>query len=69
MEEYQLGNRIRAFRKLKGYTQQEFAEKVGISVTLLGSVERGMREPSETLLQRMSQLLGIEVKEITGGLK
>lgn len=64
MEGHRLGNRIRAYRKLKGYTQQEFAEKMGISVSLLGSVERGMKEPSRKLLEQMGQLLEIEVKEL-----
>lgn len=64
MEGHRLGNRIRAYRKLKGYTQQEFAGKMGISVSLLGSVERGMKEPSGNLLEQMGQLLGIEVREL-----
>lgn len=64
MEGHRLGNRIRAYRKLKGYTQQEFAGKMGISVALLGSVERGMKEPSDKLLAQMGELLGIEVKEL-----
>ncbi|WP_120190253.1 helix-turn-helix domain-containing protein [Ammoniphilus oxalaticus] len=64
MEGYQLGNRIRAFRKLKGYTQLEFAEKLGISISLLGSVERGMRDPSEQLLENISELLNIDMDEL-----
>ncbi|RXT09032.1 helix-turn-helix domain-containing protein [Ammoniphilus sp. CFH 90114] len=64
MEEHRLGNRIRAFRKLKGYTQQEFAEKMGVSVALLGSVERGMKEPSEMMMKRIGELLGIELSEL-----
>lgn len=64
MDEHRLGNRIRAFRKLKGYTQQEFAEKLGISVTLLGMVERGVKDPPERLLEQIGQLLGVPVKEL-----
>lgn len=64
MEGHRLGNRIRAYRKLKGYTQQKFAEKMGISVALLGSVERGMKEPTDKLLEQMGELLGIDVKEL-----
>jgi len=64
MEEHRLGNRIRAFRKLKGYTQQEFAAKLGISITLLGSVERGMKDPSEQLLIQIGQLLNINMDEL-----
>jgi transcriptional regulator with XRE-family HTH domain len=35
--------RIRAFRKLKGFTQNELAERIGVSVSVLGAVERGVR--------------------------
>ena len=64
MEVHRLGNRIRAYRKLKGYTQQQFAEKMGVSVALLGSVERGIKEPSEGFLQQIGDLLGIDVNEL-----
>lgn len=40
------GRRIRAFRKLKGYTQEGFAKALGISVSILGEIERGNRLPS-----------------------
>ena len=35
-----MGRRIRAFRKLKGYTQEGFAKELGVSVSVLGEVER-----------------------------
>ncbi|UUZ82154.1 helix-turn-helix transcriptional regulator [Paenibacillus sp. P26] len=36
-----IAQRIRAFRKLKGYTQNELAEKLDVSIAVLGSIERG----------------------------
>ncbi|MBX4341346.1 helix-turn-helix domain-containing protein, partial [Mycobacterium tuberculosis] len=45
------GRRIRAFRKLKGYTQEGFAKDLGISVSVLGEVERGNRLPNDQLIQ------------------
>ncbi|WP_249930610.1 helix-turn-helix domain-containing protein, partial [Paenibacillus polymyxa] len=35
MENLQLAQRLRAFRKLKGFTQQELANRTGISLTVL----------------------------------
>jgi transcriptional regulator with XRE-family HTH domain len=64
MEGLRLGNRIRAFRKLKGFTQQEFAKELGISVAVLGSIERGMKNPSDQLLERIVGLLSIDVQEL-----
>jgi transcriptional regulator with XRE-family HTH domain len=65
MEAHRLGNRIRAFRKLKGFTQQEFAKHLGVSVAILGSIERGMKEPSQKMLNEIAELLHIHLDEIT----
>ena len=36
-----LGKRIQKIRKSKGYTQQQFAEMVGLSTNYLSDIERG----------------------------
>ena len=46
MEAEKWGRRIRAFRKLKGYTQEGLANSLGVSVSILGEVERGNRVPT-----------------------
>ena len=38
-----IGIRIRALRRSAGYTQEELAEKVGISASFMGHIERGSR--------------------------
>ncbi len=40
-----IGKRIRKFREAKGWRQEDFAEKVGISVTYTGMIERGEKVP------------------------
>ena len=45
MEAEKWGRRIRAYRKLKGYTQESFSNELGVSVSILGRVERGNRLP------------------------
>lgn len=65
MEYDQLAQRVRAFRKLKGHTQQELAERLGVSVAVLGSLERGTRKPDPKLLERISSTLGISYEELT----
>lgn len=64
---YRVGRRIRAFRKLKGYTQESFAKALGVSVSLLGEVERGNRKLDEKLLKQIVSLLQVSEKEIVGG--
>jgi len=65
MDYHQLASRVRAFRKLKGYTQQQLAEKLEISVAVLGSLERGTRKPEPKLLERISSTLGVSYEELT----
>lgn len=59
-----INKRIRAFRKLKGMTQIELAEKIGVSVSVLGSVERGTRGPNLSLLEKLSKELNVEIDEL-----
>ncbi|KHD85044.1 helix-turn-helix domain-containing protein [Heyndrickxia ginsengihumi] len=65
METDRWGRRIRAFRKLKGYTQEGFAKELGISVSVLGEVERGSRLPTEQLLKKISDRLDVPLEELT----
>ncbi|MDQ0163386.1 helix-turn-helix domain-containing protein [Bacillus alveayuensis] len=64
MEAEKWGRRIRAFRKLKGYTQESFAKHLGVSVSVIGEVERGNKVPSKQLVEEMAELLGISVEEL-----
>lgn len=65
MEAEKWGKRIKAYRKLKGYTQITFANKIDISVSVLGEIERGTRAPNEKMINKMSIELGIPVQELT----
>ncbi|WP_408637860.1 helix-turn-helix domain-containing protein [Paenibacillus tianjinensis] len=59
-----MGRRVRAFRKLKGYTQQELADSVGISLAVLGAVERGNRRLEDKILNKIADVLGISAEEL-----
>ncbi len=41
-----IGKRIRKYRKEKGWRQEDFAEKIGLSVTYTGMLERGEKIPA-----------------------
>lgn len=66
MEAKYYGRRIRAFRKLKRVQQVAFAKRLGISVTSLGRIERGEKNPSTELLQHIADELNIDLQELIG---
>lgn len=59
------GRKIRAFRKLKGYSQEKLADELHVSVSVLGEVERGNRKPSEELLCEIAEALALTRHELT----
>lgn len=63
METEQWGRRIRAFRKLKGLTQADLAKVLGISLSILGEIERGNRHPNLELLDKVSETLNVSMNE------
>lgn len=64
MEGNRLGDRIRAFRKLKGWTQVSFAERSGVSLSTLGEWERGNRSVSEVEIDQLCRCLGVSKAEL-----
>ncbi|GAB2718873.1 helix-turn-helix domain-containing protein [Paenibacillus thermoaerophilus] len=65
MDRQPLGQRIRAYRKLKGLTQEQLADRMGISLSVLGSLERGTRPIDPRLLERIAEALNISAEELT----
>ncbi|EKN70340.1 transcriptional regulator [Neobacillus bataviensis LMG 21833] len=64
MEAEKWGRRIRAYRKLKGYTQEGFSRELGVSVSILGEIERGNRLPAKDLLERIAHSLRISMDDL-----
>jgi transcriptional regulator with XRE-family HTH domain len=65
MEAEKWGRRIRAYRKLKGFTQESFSKELGVSVSVLGEIERGNRLPSEDFVEKIAIALKISVDDLT----
>ncbi|WLR58064.1 helix-turn-helix domain-containing protein [Guptibacillus hwajinpoensis] len=64
MEAEIYGRRIRAFRKLKGYTQEQLAKELGVSVSVLGEIERGNRRPTIDFMQLVAKQLRVPLEEL-----
>ncbi|MEH7180027.1 helix-turn-helix domain-containing protein [Neobacillus vireti] len=65
MEAEKWGRRIRAYRKLKGYTQESFAKELGVSVSIMGEIERGNRLATGDLLKKIGSTLNISLEELS----
>jgi transcriptional regulator with XRE-family HTH domain len=51
---------------LKHLTQVELAEAVGVSVAILGGLERGTRQPSPEILEKLCRVLDVDEEELFG---
>ncbi len=57
------GNAIRKFRRAKKMTMQDLSEKVGVSKSLIGQIERGEVLPALTTLEKIAVTLEIPTTE------
>lgn len=64
-----IGENIRHIRELKGMTQQELADSIGISRSYLGDLEKNRRNPSTETIEKLSNLLGVSIFYIMKGMK
>ena len=62
-----IGNRIQKFRKEKGLTQEELAEKLGVSAQAVSKWENDASCPDISLLPQLCRILGITTDELLSG--
>ena len=55
-----LANRISFYRKLRGMSQTELAEKIGTTLNMMGKLERGDRTLDTDWLEKLGEALSIE---------
>jgi transcriptional regulator with XRE-family HTH domain len=60
-----LGQRLRAFRKQGGLSQERLGDRAGLSGKFIGEVERGEKSISIDSLYRVSVALEIPLRELT----
>jgi len=59
-----IGTRIRSVRKQKGLTMQELSQRAKIQYNYLGDVERGDRNISIDILEKIVTALDIHLREL-----
>lgn len=57
MDYYQIGQRVRKYRKAQGLSQEELAARVGISVTHMSHIETGNTKLSLPVLVELADTL------------
>lgn len=64
MDYYAIGQRIRKIRKAHGLSQEELAEKVGISTTHMSHIETGNTKLSLPVFVDLAEALEVRTDEI-----
>ncbi|MDR0552014.1 MAG: helix-turn-helix transcriptional regulator [Spirochaetaceae bacterium] len=59
-----LAKNIKEYRKLRGFSQENLAEKAGTSTTHIGMIEIGKKFPSTQMLVKIAGALGIDTPEL-----
>ena len=62
-----LGNRIRKYRKERGFSQETLAEKSGVSSNTISRIEGGQMAMSVGILQKIVKALGVDANTLLGG--
>ncbi len=60
-----LGNRIKALRNAKGYTQEQLAEQLGVSRQKYARIENGTNSITLDILSKVADILDVTVGDIT----
>ena len=66
-EHEKLGRRIADLRSKLGWTQQDLADRVGISRVALSHVEAGMSDPGERTVTLLAGVFKVEPHELVAG--
>lgn len=59
-----VGLNLQRLRREKGLSQEELADLASIHQTYLSGVERGKRNPTITVLQRIAGALGADIQDL-----
>ena len=60
-------NSVEKYRKARGMTQVELAERVNVQQSAISLIERQERNPSLPLLVRLANVLGVTIDDLVGG--
>lgn len=59
-----LGRNVRGFREAKGWSQEDYADRAGIHRTYVSDIERGKRNPTISVVEKLAVPFGIDASEL-----
>ncbi|WP_156680875.1 helix-turn-helix domain-containing protein [Sphingomonas profundi] len=59
-----LGRNLRRLREAKGWSQEAFAHEAGIHRTYVSDIERGARNPTILIVEKLAKPLGVASAEL-----
>lgn len=65
----QLGMRIRYLRKQKGMSQEDLALDSNVNKNYISDLERGTRNPTVVILERIAISLGVDLSSLFKGIQ
>jgi len=61
-----IAKKIKHYRTINGYTQKEFAEKIGVSNVVMSRYESGTRNPDNDTQIKIADIFNITLDELNG---
>jgi transcriptional regulator with XRE-family HTH domain len=61
-----LGSNVRRLREAQGWSQEEYADRAGIHRTYVSDIERGRRNPTVTVVERLAGPLNVAAGDLLG---
>ena len=58
------GNAVRNARTAAGLTQEDLAERSGLDRSYIGGIERGERNPTLSVIEKIADGLGVSLAEL-----
>ena len=54
-----LGRNVRRLREEQGWSQEDYADRAGIHRTYVSDIERGKRNPTVSVVEKLAKPLGV----------
>jgi transcriptional regulator with XRE-family HTH domain len=58
------GQNVKKVREQKGWSQDRLSEETGLHRTYISGIERGVRNPTIEIVQRLATALGVEIRDL-----